>query len=220
MIFEINGLRMRSMSELEHVLVDVFGIDYKDIEFSHWRNGCVELAVSKNNKVAQQKVMAVNGRKIKSMNSIITIRKLSGIGSHSEHSHSHSHSSRSSSNVAHSDILFKISKIPFHWIIDDIVKYFEVSCNAPLRSCYRLNQEPEYKQSPLWAFVEFKSPESAKKARKILERNPNSKCLGISAIPLCDVAKFATFFFNIFPKFHCSDGRQKYAEFVKMSLFI
>ena len=31
MLFEINGLRMRSMSELQHILVDIFGIEFLKI---------------------------------------------------------------------------------------------------------------------------------------------------------------------------------------------
>merc|ERR1712154_553385 len=151
------------------------------------RNGCVETEIL--NDRAQQKILLMNGRKLNNINSIVTVRKVGGRA----YSHCRYYDDAHSKEI-YSDILFKINKIPFHWNTDDVVKYFAVSCNAPLRSCYRLNQDNDDKHNcTQYVFVEFRSPESAKRARNILERNIFQNCLGIIPIQKMNVGKISRY---------------------------
>eukprot|EP01083_Nonionella_stella_P294527 1001178_1 len=174
-MLEIKGLRIRSTSHIKTVVMDAFGLKFQDIVSAECKNDTIYLRLS-NSKI-ENTILCENDERARHHHSKLCIRKVRD--SHRMHDHH---------NAKYSDTFFKIYKIPINWNVDDVVKYFEVSCNAPLRTCYRLNHDPDSTASQ-HAFVEFIASESADRARNILDRNRFNHCLGMKPIETNEVSR-------------------------------
>eukprot|EP01084_Bolivina_argentea_P150476 262790_1 len=194
MILEIKGLRLnntRSSSDIKSVLMDTFDIGSKDIIFTDYRNNSIHCEVL--NERIEQKILSQNGR------NKLTIRKF-------KMKRNNINSNSNGYSYSYSDTLFKINKIPINWDISDVVKYFSVSCNAPLRTCYRLNQDNE-NISTQYVFVEFISSDCAQKARNILERSQH--CLGIIPIQTKNISKILQYYPSYIAEKHTYSTRKQ-----------
>merc|ERR1712154_487918 len=142
MIFEIKGLLVGPHYNLKQTIMRTFAIEAKDIAFAEHRDNSVLLRCGSKN--AQDKVMAFNGRRVALSHSALSIRKnadsfLARCSARPKANNALTMKSMKIPSHSISDTMFKAIQIPSKFNVNDVVKYFAVSCKAPLRTCYQLD---------------------------------------------------------------------------------
>ena len=170
---------MNTAIDMRLFLVRLFQIKQEDVSSFHRVQDTFHIGVS---YPASERVLAQNGRRVPDFGNVpIAIKELPQYpGTRYNRGHS--------PKMPLSDIMFRVNKIPSNWQILDVVRYFDLSCNAPLQCCYRLSTDRDSLKTQS-VFVEFKSAGCAMTANNVLRRTRNS--LGMEPVELCNVRKFS-----------------------------